>query len=113
MTTVSAPVGMTPPVKMRTHSPAPIAPGQRLAGKRLADALEDGFRVRRQVGESHRVAVHRRVVVAGDGERRNDVGGKDAAQGAARTCTRSIAVTGERKLAISARAFATGIEFGS
>ena len=46
ITTVSAPAGITPPVKMRTHSPAPTRAARRLAGERLADAPQHRLAVR-------------------------------------------------------------------
>ena len=64
MTTVSAPSGMTPPVKMRAASPAPTRPVERMAGRDLADHLERRRRAG-DVGGAHRIAVH-----GGDGGRR-------------------------------------------
>ena len=80
ITTVSAPAGITPPVKMRTHWPGADRRRVRLAGERLADARERRLAVRREVGEAHRLAVHRRVVVAGHVDRRDHVLGEHAAE---------------------------------
>ena len=51
-----------------------------LAGERFADARERGVAIGRKVGEADRVAVHRRVVVAGHGKRRHHVGGEHPAE---------------------------------
>ncbi len=80
ITTVSAPAGITAPVKMRTHSPAAQGQGRRLPGEGLACAPQHGLAARREIGEAQRVAVHRRVVVAGHVEGRDHVGGEDPAQ---------------------------------
>ncbi len=80
MTTVSAPCGITPPVNMRTHSPGAYRARPRLAGERLADPLQHRLGVGLEISEAHRVAVHRRIVVTGHGDRRNHVGGEHAAE---------------------------------
>ncbi len=51
----------TPPVKMRTASPAPTRARERMAGRDLADQPQPR-RHARDVGGAHRVAVHRRDV---------------------------------------------------
>ena len=52
----------------------------RLAGERFADPPQRGVGVRGEIGEANRPAVHRRVVVTGNVQRRDDVGGEHAAQ---------------------------------
>ena len=83
MTTVSAPCGMTPPVKMRTHSRGPIEPDHGLPANDSPTRFSTVSRVGAQIGEAHRVAVHGRVVVARHGERRDDVFRQHAAERAA------------------------------
>ena len=59
MMTASAPSGITPPVKIRTASPAPTLALERPSRRDLADHLQP----RRQfggIGRAHRIAVHRR-----------------------------------------------------
>ena len=81
------------------------APPHGLPANDSPTRVERRLAVRREVGEAHRVAVHRRVVVAGHGERRDDVGGEHAAERAARMCTRSVAVDrGEERADQLARA---------
>ena len=79
MTTVSAPRGMTPPVKMRTACPASTA-HERLPCERITDARELRVAVAFQVGKAERPAVHRRVVVPRHVDRRHDVSGEDPAE---------------------------------
>ena len=78
ITTVSAPGGTTPPVKMRAASPAPTGEIERMAGRDLADQSEPRRRGG-DVGGAHRVAVH-----GGDrggrlGAQRREIGGEHAA----------------------------------
>jgi hypothetical protein len=69
-------------------------------------------RDRGRVAEAHREAVHRRVVVRGNGH--GDVTSVASTRpSAARRWTRSVPVTGARSVRITARARSTGIEFGS
>src|SRR5208283_4177363 len=53
------------------------------AGERLADPPQDGLASWVEVGEAHRVAIHGRVVVAGHGQRRDDLLGEDPTEGVA------------------------------
>ena len=78
ITTVSAPAGMTPPVKMRTAWPGPIAPACGCPANDSPTRVKRRSRRRRQVGEAHGPAVHRRVVVPRHVDRRDDVGGEGA-----------------------------------
>jgi hypothetical protein len=80
ITTVSAPSGMTPPVKMRAHCPAPMVTPLGLPAKGRPYSLESRLALRRKIGEAHRIAVHRRAVVAGHIERRDDIDGEDPAK---------------------------------
>ena len=80
ITTASAPSGITPPVKIRTASPAPIALVERPAGRDLADHLETrsgGRRIRR----AHRIAVHRRHRLRRLGAQRRNVARQHAVKG--------------------------------
>ena len=72
MTTVSAPAGITPPVKMRTASPGPMAPPYGLPANDSPTRF-NSVSLGGQVRETHGPAVHRRIVVAGNGDRRHDV----------------------------------------
>jgi hypothetical protein len=65
-----------PPVKMRTHSFHRAGP---LCRQRLADP-HNTVSASGEIGEANRVAVHRRIVVAGHGDRRDHVGGEHAAK---------------------------------
>ena len=50
------------------------------AGKRFSNASEHRFAVLLEIGEAHRIAIHRRVVVPWHGDRRNHVGGEHPAK---------------------------------
>ena len=81
ITTVSAPSGITPPVKMRTRFARRERAVERLARRtNRRRAAASRLAVARQVGEAHGPAVHRGIVVAGHVERRDHVLGEHAAE---------------------------------
>ena len=88
-------------------------PAQGLPANDSPTRIERRLALRIEVGEAHRIPVHRGIVVPRHGERRDHGHGQHARRAPARMCTRSVAVTGERNVRISARAVATGIESGS
>ncbi len=112
ITTVSAPRGMTPPVKMRTVSPARSPPSNGLPAnespmrRRLVSA--PGIRSAKRTAQPSIAELS--CPGTSNGETTSAASTRSSAS---RMCTRSTAVTGDRNSRISARARSTGSEFGS
>ena len=112
ITTLSAPAGITAPVKMRTACPAPTVPAKGLP------ANDSPMRARRVslpgARSAKRTAQPSIAELSWPGTSTGETTSSASTRpSACRTCTRSIAVTGTRKRRISSRARSTGIEFGS
>ncbi len=84
ITMVSAPGGITPPVKIRAASPGPTVPSNGCPARDDADELQLRRCVRRShVDRTDRIAVHRRNIRRWLGPPRGKVGGEHAAVGVA------------------------------
>jgi hypothetical protein len=112
MTTVSAPSGTTPPVMMRTHCPGPTFPLKGLPAK--ATPISCSVASRSAARSAPRIAqpsiAELRCEGTFTGERMSSASTRPRLL---RTGTRITPLTGARNWWMKARAFATGIEFGS
>ena len=112
MTTVSAPSGTTPPVMMRTHSPLPTLPAK---GRPANDApisvrVASASAARSAPRIAQPSIAELRWEGTSTGERTSSASTRPSA---VRTGTRNVPCTGARNWWMKARAFVTGIEFGS
>jgi len=112
MTTVSAPRGTTPPVMMRTHWPAPTSPPKgRPANEAPISASvvsASAFRSAPRIAQPSMAEL--RCAGTSTGETTSSASTRLSA---ARTGTRATVRTGSRNRWMKARAFSTGMEFGS
>ena len=102
---------MTPPVKMRTVSPGPIAPACGLPANdsptRFNSVSPSARRSAKRTAQPSIAELSWPGTAIGE-----TMSCASTRPSAARMCTRSVAVTGVRNWRISARARSTGIEFG-
>ena len=112
MTTVSAPAGITPPVKMRTavsgsSAPAKGAPANDSPMRRSV-VSPAGSRSAKRTAQPSIAELSCPGTAIGD-----TTSSASTRSSASRMCTRSVEATGTRKSRMSARARSTGIESGS
>ncbi len=112
MTTESLPAGMTPPVNIRTVSPGPMAPAWGRPANdsptRFSSVSPSARRSAKRTAQPSIAELSWPGTAIGD-----TTSCASTRSSAARMCTRSVAVTGDRNWRISARARSTAIEFGS
>ena len=78
ISTVSAPVGIGAPVKMRTASPRRDRAVERVSRRGAAANGQFGFAIGEQIGKGHGIAVDRAVGVRRQVERGDPIGGENA-----------------------------------
>ncbi len=112
MTTVSAPVGTTPPVMIRTHCPGPTVPakGRPAKDEPISSSVVSASAARSSPRIAHPSIAELRWEGTSTGETTSSASTRPSAL---RMGTRSVVVSGSRKRWMKARAFSTGMEFGS